>query len=39
MQSGANGQATSNTQNPQFENTLRDQSAGNNSRNNKGTIG
>ncbi|QHJ13429.1 Polysialic acid transport protein KpsD [Paraglaciecola mesophila] len=37
MQSGANGQATSNTQNPQFENTLRDQSAGNNTRNNKGT--
>ncbi|MGY0594807.1 MAG: SLBB domain-containing protein [Paraglaciecola chathamensis] len=37
MQNGANGQETSNTQNPQFENTLRDQSAGNNSRNNKGT--
>lgn len=38
MQSGANGQATSNTQNPQFENTLRDQSAASNSRNNKGTM-
>ena len=37
MQNGANGQVTSNTQNPQFENTLRDQSAGNNSRDNKGT--
>ncbi|GAC10536.1 SLBB domain-containing protein [Paraglaciecola chathamensis] len=37
MQSGANGQVTSNTQNPQFENTLRDQSAASNSRNNKGT--
>ena len=38
MQSGANGQVTSNTQNPQFENTLRDQSAASNSRNNKGTM-
>lgn len=37
MQNGANGQVTSNTQNPQFENTLRDQSAASNSRNNKGT--
>lgn len=37
MQNGANGQTTSNAQNPQFENTLRDQSAGNNSRNNKDT--
>ena len=35
MQSGANSQTTSNAQNPQFENTLRDQSAGNHSRNNK----
>ena len=35
MQNGANGQTTSNEQNPQFENTLRDQSAGSNSRNNK----
>ncbi|MGY0638522.1 MAG: SLBB domain-containing protein, partial [Paraglaciecola chathamensis] len=38
MQNGANGQVTSNTQNPQFENTLRDQSAASNSRNNKGTM-
>ncbi len=38
MQSGANGQVTSNTQNPQFENTLRDQSAASSSRNNKGTM-
>ena len=37
MQSGANGQVTSNTQNPQFENTLRDQSAASNSQNNKAT--
>ncbi|MGY8900592.1 MAG: SLBB domain-containing protein [Paraglaciecola sp.] len=38
MQNGVNGQVTSNTQNPQFENTLRDQSAASNSRNNKGTM-
>lgn len=38
MQNGANGQVTSNTQNPQFENTLRDQSAASNSRNNKGSM-
>jgi protein involved in polysaccharide export with SLBB domain len=37
MQNGANGQTTSNSQNPQFENTLRDQSTGNNSRNIKGS--
>ncbi|WP_166424730.1 SLBB domain-containing protein [Paraglaciecola sp. 20A4] len=35
MQSGMNGASVSNNQNPQFENTLRDQSAGNNRRNSK----